>query len=231
MKAFVVLSFIVVTGCYGAAPPTPPRIPLPDIRPGLQVLVDSQSETHMGSVSKKSWTCPQGHIEGDPLCSYTTYSVVEPITSTKTTVTYGGEKLEPAQLAVMADTEQEAKRTQLADLQRQCTAATRPRHVGMVGVIGGLVLWGIAAGSQQPVFTYVGAGVLGVGIGGYTYGYLVAGGDKCSRAETVAASLTGRDHYYGDNDSEMHQLADQFNARVIAPQSAQTKPARRRGAL
>ncbi len=204
-----------LAACYGSAPPTPPRVPLPDLVPGQQVTVVSETETRIESVKKKTWYCPQGHAEGSPACSYSSEYVNEPVTHTKTTALYGADQLTREQLNVMADPEHEAKRTRLGELQQRCTGARVPRTVGLVSILAGLVLWGVAAGTNEAVFTYVGAGALGVGSAAYAYGYFT-GGSACGEANEVVHALGYPRPYTVSEQSEMEDLARTFNERMRA---------------
>jgi hypothetical protein len=209
---------VVVTaaGCYGAAPPRPARVQLPALVPGLEIDVRSETSTELENVSKKSWTCPQGEVEGSPKCSYTTYSVREPVTRTITHATYGDLELTDEQLHVMADDEHEAKRVRLDELRAQCAAANGPRRVGIALALGGLALWGIAAATQQAVFTYAGAAAFTGSIGAYGYGFFARGGNMCGDANDLVDDLTSgsrRFVYTYDRDAEIREVAERFNAR------------------
>lgn len=207
---------LAVTGCYGAAPPRPPRVPLPALVPGLEIAVRSETSTELENVTKKSWTCPAGEVQGSSKCSYTTYSVREPVTRTITHASYGDVELTDEQLHVMADAEHEAKRVQLDELRARCAGADRPRQVGIVLALGGLVLWGIAAGTKQAAFTYAGAAAFTGSVGAYGYGFFARGGNQCGDANALADDLTSgarRFLYSPDRDAEIREVADQFNAR------------------
>jgi len=206
-------SLLLLAGCYGTAPSQPPRVPLPPIVPDQEVVVTSETSTNIETVSKKSWTCPQGHLEGSPQCSYTTIPMQEPVTRTTTTATYGGVELTDPQLRVMADERHEAKRVELEALSARCRGANTPRLIGIAGVVGGLVLWGVAAATKEPAFTYAGFGAFGIGIGSYTYGYFVAGGSSCKEAQLLASDLSGdRILTAKSRADEVRELAAKFNA-------------------
>ena len=211
--AFAAIALVLV-GCYGSAPKPPPRIPLPEIVPGQEIVVTSETTTNIETVRRKSWTCPQGHVEGSAACTYTILPVVEPVTRTTTTATYGGVELTDAQIRVMADDEHEDKRVRLDALRASCSSANTPRYVGLASVLGGLVLWGIAAGTQEAAFTYAGFGAFGLGAGAYSYGYFAAGGSNCREAHNLAAELSGtRFHHDKSRADEIRELAARFNAR------------------
>lgn len=216
-------SLLLLVGCYGSAPSPPPRVPLPPIVPGQEVVVTSETTTNIETVSKKSWTCPQGHIEGSQACSYTTIPMREPVTRTTTTATYGGVELSDAQLRVMADDRHEAKRVELDALSARCRRANTPRLIGLAGVVGGLVLWGIAAGTREAAFTYAGIGAFGLGVGSYTFGYFVAGGSTCKEAQLLASELAGeRVFSTKPRADEVRELAAKFNAVRISRASPPT---------
>jgi hypothetical protein len=210
---------LLLAGCYGSAPSQPPRMPLPRLVPGQEVVVTSESSTKIEAVKKKSWTCPQGHAEGSPACVSTTYWVNEPVTRTTTTMTYGGEEISDVELRAMANADLlEAKRVELDKEISRCRGANTPRRIGLVGVLGGVVLWTIAVTTQERAFTYAGAASLSVGVGAYTYGYF-NGGKSCKEAGFLAREIAvGGEHsdYRKSHDEEMHELAARFNAQRAA---------------
>jgi hypothetical protein len=205
-------------GCYGAAPPRPAPIALPPLADSTEITVTSESTTTIENVPKKMVSCPAGHIEGSPACVITRYTEAEPVTSTATTARYGDVQLDIAQFWVMTDPDYRNKLDRLASLSSACRGANVPRWIGMGLVLGGLVSWGIASGSNEAAFTYVGMGALATGGGAYAFGYYGYGGNRCKEAQILYQQIDydnaiGAPIAYGpERASEMKVLADQFNA-------------------
>jgi hypothetical protein len=210
------LLFTSLAACYGAAPPRPAHIPLPDLAPDAEVLVHTESKTTMEHVQKQSSTCPQGHAEGDPACVVTHYDVVEPVTRTTSTASYNGAPINYAQFKVITDPKYDTKLSELAHLSHLCTRANVPRYVGMGLAIGGLIT--IAVSGNKGPAGLAGWGALGAGGVSYGVGYWAYGGKKCNEAAALYhsidfAAMTSWDTVGGaDYAAEMKELADQFNA-------------------
>ena len=214
----------LAAGCYGAAPPRPPAIPLPDLTRGGEIAVASEETTRIENVRKKDVTCPQGHTTDSPDCVVTHRVEAEPVTRVHTTATYAGERLSYAQLKVMTDPERDAKLARLDRLRTRCGDARVPRNIGlglMLGSLGALVFAGWKPAAIASVSAF-GAGSVSFGVG-----YFAMGGRQCNQAvdlyreldlsaDTDLFEVEGA--YYAE---EMKKLADQFNAgRVRAEQAA-----------
>src|SRR5690242_2476900 len=97
------LILLPLAACYGAAPGRPPRVPLPPAIDDAEVVVHSETKTEIEDVQKQASTCPQGHGQGDPACTVTTYTVAEPVTRTTSTASYADQPISFAQFKVMTD--------------------------------------------------------------------------------------------------------------------------------
>jgi hypothetical protein len=210
----------IVTGCYGAAPPKPSTIHLPDMSNGGEIVVASETKTTMETVTRTATSCPAGVAEGHPSCTVTRYPVVEPVTRTTSRASYNGERINFAQFQVMTDPQYDAKLAQLDDLSHKCKRANVPRYVGLSMVIGGLVLAGIGQSKESTAVVWTGWGtVLGGGVS-YGFGYFGFGGRECNQARALYTQVehggdTGVDTVYGRATAEeMQDLAAQFNARM-----------------
>ncbi|HUJ60133.1 MAG TPA: hypothetical protein VLX92_16620 [Kofleriaceae bacterium] len=216
MKMIYVFALpISLIACYGAAPPKPPQIPLPQIAEGTPIEVHSETNTTIEAVDKQASTCPAGHAEGDPACVITHYTENEPVTRTTTTASYGGQPINFAQFKVITDPKWNDKLGELDDLSTKCHRANIPRYAGMGLMLGGLVTGLVVGGSAGQAILYG-----GVGLGGASYalGYFAFGGRDCVEArelynylnvqeETAWNSVQGADYA-----TQMKALADQFNA-------------------
>jgi hypothetical protein len=217
MKPSVALLSLLFTACYGAAPPRPAKIPLPELRDDAEIVVTSETTTKIESVPKSSSTCPQGHAEGSPACVVTRYSVNEPVTRTHTTASYGGERISYGQLRIMSDRDYDKKLAQLDDLSTGCKRANIPRYIGMGLALGGLIA--IPASKGNDVVLATGYIALIAAPIAYAAGYFAFGGRKCNEANRLYAEIdmsmeAGWDRVEGsDFASEMATLAEQFNSR------------------
>jgi hypothetical protein len=207
-----------LAACYGAAPPRPPRVPLPDLAAGAEIDVFSESNTTYEAVEKQSSTCPAGKSAGDPSCLITKYSVTEPVTRTTSRASYGATPITYGQLKVMTDPHYDEKLATLEDLSHKCQRANTPRYVGLgLLVVGALVgpLVAQANGTVGTVMTY--GGVIGGGVS-YGLGYFAFGGRDCNYARSLSnevdmtAAMTWDSVNGMDYANEMKTLAQQFNA-------------------
>jgi hypothetical protein len=215
--AFASLSLSLVA-CYGAAPPRPPRVPLPPIQEGAELEVHTDQKTTIENVAKTAWSCPAGHAEGDPACTKTTYTEAEPVTRTTTTANIGSEPLTYAQFKVITDPKWNDKLVELEDLSHKCQRANVPRYVGLgmlaVSLIGGPLISAYADPTAGSIVTYGGALAGG---GSYALGYFAFGGRDCNEARALYTYLdTSQDGVTMVNGAEiateMKTLADQFNS-------------------
>ncbi len=223
MKVVVTLVSLSLLGCYGAAPPRPPNVPLPPMSEGAALDVHTVTKTEIESVDHTASTCPQGHSEGDPLCVVTHYQQNEPVTRTHSTLSYDGQPINYGQFRVMTDPKYSDKLSTLEDLSHKCTRANVPRYAGM-----GLLLGGVIAG--QLIGGDVGAAVLWTGLAGgiasYSLGYFAFGGRDCNEAAELfrqidmSRALEENTVEGLDYAAEMKSLADQFNATHSSHASA-----------
>jgi hypothetical protein len=218
LPALALAAATLLGGCYGAAPPPPTQVPVPALVPGVPIRVHSETTTAFENVTKKSVTCPQGHIEGSPACLVTTYQVREPVTRTASTASYGDLPLSYAQFLILTNPQRDA---QLAELRRRshvCSLANVPRWIGLGLSVGGLVAIGIGAGKNIKPATYGGIGAVGGGIVSYGLGYFAFGGNQCGPAralyrELEVGDVATRTTVYGEvTAQQMKELADRFNA-------------------
>ncbi len=214
-------------GCYGAAPPPPTQVPVPAIVPGMPIRVHSETRTTFDNVTKKSVTCPQGHVEGSPACLVTTYQVREPVTRTTSTASYGDLPLSYGQFLILTNPQRDAQLQELRRLSHVCSLANVPRWIGVGLVVGGLVAIGVGAGKNIKPATYGGIG--GVALGGvsYTVGYFGFGGNRCGPArqlyrELEVGDVAQKTTVYGEvTAQQMQELAARFNAMMRAGQPAE----------
>lgn len=213
----LIVSLSTLTACYGAAPPRPARIPLPELSDEAVIDVHSETTTTIEQRQKESWSCPAGHAEGSPACTRTTYEVAEPVTRTETTATYGAEPISYGQFKVLTDPAYEQKLAQLDDMRRRCSGANVPRYVGMGLALGGLAAI-VVSGNTKPV-GLIGWGALAGGGVSYAFGYYGYGGRTCNEARALYHQLELSEEaewtsaWGADTAREMKLLADQFNAR------------------
>lgn len=209
----------MITGCYGAAPPRPATIPLPPVAEGAEIEVFTKTRTAIEDVSKQASTCPAGHAEGDPACTVTRYTVAEPVTRTKSTATYGGERISFAQLRVMSDPDRDRTLAKLDQLSHACTRANLPRYVGLGLIVGGLIVAGVGGSKNSSAVAWSGYGLTALGGGSYALGYFSFGGRDCNVARAlynrvdVTAQTDWTELEGADYASEMKAMAEQFNAR------------------
>jgi hypothetical protein len=216
-----------MSGCYGAAPPRPADISLPEPVPGAEIVVDSETSTSIERVPKKWVRCPHGHVEGSPECDVTTGSAMEPVTRTRTTASYGGAPLNLAQFMVLTDPERDDKLRLLEDHSRACRRANVPRWIGVGLTVGGLVVMGVAASQDGEALSTAGQISVAGGVGSYAVGYFALGGRRCNEAANLHTALDLADETVitvvpgPAAADEMKELADRFNraraARGDAP--------------
>lgn len=208
------IAFLVA--CYGAAPPRPPRVPLPPPIEGAQISVYSEDRTAFETVEKQASTCPQGKSEGAPECTITRYSVKEPVTRTHTTATYNDTPISYAQFHVMTDPQYEQKLSRLDDLAHKCKRANVPRYAGMGLLLGGVIAGPLMGGTPGQIVMW--GGIAG-GVASYALGYFAFGGRDCNEARgiyndvNVADSINTTTVQGSAIAAEMAELAAQFNAQ------------------
>lgn len=218
MKTSAKLIPLLFTACYGAAPPPPPRIPLPPPQEGAEISVHSETKTTMENVRKRAVNCPQGKAEGDPSCNVTTYEVREPVSRTTTAATYGGEPISYAQFKVMTDPQYDRKVAAVGDLSRRCQRANVPRWAGMAAFTAGLLVGPLVAKANGDVGTAITYGGLAGGAGVFALGYFAFGGRDCNEARAIYNSIDYRAAMEWNTvegsavATEMAALAEQFNA-------------------
>jgi len=220
MKAVAILIPISLAACYGAAPPKPVYVPLPQMAAGAEIDVHSETKTTIENVSHQASTCPAGKAEGSPECTVTKYVVAEPVSRTTTTASYGSEPITYAQFKVMTDPHWDGKLAELDDLSHKCQRANVPRYAGLGLMLGGLVaglVVGAAtgnAGAEQGVIY----GGLGLGAASYGLGYFAFGGRQCVEARglynemDMSQAMSWNSVEGADYATEMKSLAEQFNA-------------------
>ncbi len=209
---------ILLTACYGAAPPKPPRIPLPELREDAQIVVHSETKTQIEEVAKQSSSCPAGHAEGSPECTIHRYTVAEPVTRTKTTASYGGEPINYGQFRVLTDKDYDHKLARLDHLSTGCRRANIPRYIGIGLLLGGLIA--IPASKGNDIVLASGYIALAGGGASYAAGYWAFGGAQCNEARDLYNQVDMSEEATWDTvqgtdfATEMATLADQFNART-----------------
>lgn len=213
------LACLTLAACYGSAPPRPPRVPLPPIEDGAELVVHSETITTMEEVPKQASTCPAGVGEGDPSCTITRYTETEPVDHTTTTASLGSQPLTFAQFKVITDPQWNAKLAELDALSHRCERANVPRYAGLgllaVGLLVGPIVAGEGGGDVGTAMTY---GGLIAGGASYALGYVAFGGRDCVEARDLYNYLDTSEQMSwtsvdGDDYAiEMKALADQFNA-------------------
>ena len=219
MKSVALLPALLLTACYGAAPPKPPVIPLPPPQEGAEILVQTNSKTTYENVEKQASTCPSGKAEGDPSCTVTRYNVTEPVTRTYSAASYGEQPINYAQFKVMTDPHYQEKVDAVGELGHKCQRANVPRYIGLgmlaAGLLVGPIISAEGGGGVGTAVTY--GGLLGGGVS-YAAGYFAFGGRDCNEARAIYNSIDyaaaqGWNTVEGaDVATEMQALAGQFNA-------------------
>jgi hypothetical protein len=217
MNKLIWIPLACLTACYGAAPPRPAAIPLPDLRAGAAIDLDTEQNTTMDDVEHESKTCPDG-VNAGPECIVTRYTEREPVTHTKTTATYDGASIDYAQFLVMTDPDRDRKLAHLDELSRHCRRANTPRYLGMGLAAGGLAAMLIGAGAQNKIVFDSSWALFAAGGGAYAFGYYGYGGKQCNEARALyhdveVSSYVGATEVYGETyAATMKELADRFNA-------------------
>jgi hypothetical protein len=217
-SALLPIALVPLVACYGSAPPTPPRIPLPPPVDGAAIMVQAETRTEVEQVEREARTCPQGHPES---CTTTKYWESAPVTRTHASATYGGNAINYAQFKVMTDPQYDHKVAQLAALSHVCRRANVPRYLGLVGLIGGVITANVGAARKPPNtgVEIVGFGAIAGGIASYAAGYYAFGGRECTMARRLyqeldlAEAQQWREVQGEATAAEMETLAAQFNAR------------------
>ena len=217
MKPSVIAIPILLTACYGAAPPRPAKIPLPELRDDAEIVVTTERKTEIENVPKQSSSCPAGHAEGSPACTIHRTTVAEPVTRTYTRASYAGEPINYGQFRVLTDKDYDKKVARLDDLSTGCQRANIPRYVGIGLVLGGLIAIPLSKGNDLVM----GAGYAALAGGGVSYGlgYFAFGGRKCNEARSLyndidmthEATIETVEGY--EVATEMATIAEQFNAQ------------------
>lgn len=223
-----------LAACYGAAPPKPPRIPLPPPVQGAQISVFSEDRTAFETVEKQASTCPAGVAEGHPSCTVTRYTVKEPVTRTHTTATYDNQPISYGQFHVMTDPQYDQKLARLDHLSHTCKRANVPRYAGMGLFLAGLVAGPLVGDTAGKAMFW---GGLAGGTASYALGYFAFGGRDCNEARAIYrdVDVTGTESEMTVVGSgiaaEMAELAAQFNAahaRGMASAQTDTRAMRMR---
>ena len=221
MSKSVLAALPLLAACYGAAPPKPARIPLPEPVEGAELFVQSEERTAFENVSRESQTCPQGHANGSPACVVTRYTVKEPVTRTYSTATYADQPISYAQFRVMTDAQYDHKLSRLEDLSHKCQRANVPRYVGLGLMVAGLIAAPIVGKATDSTGASQGTlwGGLGGGAASYALGYFAFGGRDCNEARgiyndvNVAGDVGTTTVIGGQVAVEMQELAARFNAQ------------------
>jgi hypothetical protein len=214
--ALFTMPALLAAGCYGAAPPRPAPVALPDLSAGGALTVATEETTTIEDVDKKSETCPQGQTAGGPDCIVTHYTEREPVTTTTTTAADDGAPISYGQFRVLTDPDRDHELARLADLSKKCTRANLPRNVGVGLAIAGLI--GLSIGTKVEGVALVGVGLAVAGFASFGLGYFAFGGRDCNRANALYRELdvTGdldATVVYGEGyATKMKELADRFNA-------------------
>jgi hypothetical protein len=217
MRLLTTFVLLFAAGCYGAAPPRPSPIELPDAPPGTELTVTAEEITTMEEVPKEAKSCPPGAM-ADRDCTFTTWTETEPVTRTHVTTTLGETALNFAQFIVLTDPEHDAKLKRLETLSHRCQRANKPRWIGTGLAIAGLVVMGIGAGAESTAVSVTGDLMAVAGIASFAAGYYAFGGKDCNRARDLYLELdyTAEEQMttvYGPTlAAEMQELAEKFNA-------------------
>lgn len=219
-RALVLSSIVLATASACTLKPPGPvvtTVPVPSAPEGTPIEVSTMTTNELEAVEKKSETCPQGHATGSPDCIVTYYTVQEPVKRTKTTMTYGGQRLTHAQFLTLAEVDRTQKIATLEDKTAQCKRARVPRYVAIALGVGAGAALGYAIATQNKVGTYVG---IGLGAGALTaagVGFGMSRG-SCQTAQNLARELdlTHKDETVvrgPSNATKIDALADEYNAR------------------
>ncbi len=216
-----VTGLFLAAGCYGAAPPRPQAVAVPDVAEGSSLEVYSHSATTYENVQRESETCPQGKGSGSPECVKTTYTVKEPVTRTVSTATLGGSPIDYAQFQVVSNPRYQEELVTLADHSEACQEANLPRYIGLGLAIGGIIAYSVGNSKGNSTVGTIGLLGLAGGAGSYTAGYLAFGGNRCVEAAGLYRRIdyarhSGQEEIHGSVTAlEMKTLADQFNQRQV----------------
>ena len=221
MRCAAVLLPLSLAACYGSAPPRPPRVPLPPIEAGAELVVQSETRTTIENVPRTATSCPAGVGEGDPSCVVTRYTEAAPVTHTTTTAAIGETPLTYAQFRVLTDPQWDAKLARLDELSHRCERANVPRYAGL-GLLAVALLVGptIATKGDRDVGAAITYGGVAAGIASYAIGYFAYGGRDSNEAQSLFTYLDTRDQMAwtsvdgDDTAAEMKALADRFNASL-----------------
>jgi hypothetical protein len=211
---FLVLT--LVPACYGSAPPRPQPVALPPLSDDAMINVYTESRQAVEPRTREERACPAGE---DPktskACVVTYREVLEPVTHTSSTATYGPAPINYGQFRVLTDPEYDRKLARLEDLSTRCKRANIPRWIGTTLVLGGLVA-AIAGNGEGPV-GIGGLAAIGGGSASYILGLYAFGGIQCNEAATLYEQLDNRRNEKLTSvpgeavAAEMKALADRFN--------------------
>jgi len=200
-------------------PPSPvtTSVPVPSAPEAAPMEVSTVSETQLEDVQKKSETCPQGHTTGSPDCIVTHYTVKEPVTRTKTTMTFGSHRLTHAQFLTIVEADRPERIVRLEDETAQCKRARIPRYIAIALGAGAIGSLGYAMVTKDSVGTYVGIGLgagslasLGIGLG------MAKGSCREAKALAHELDLSGKDVdvvHGRERGATIQEKAVQYNQR------------------
>ena len=222
----IAVSISGLAGCYTAAPPEAPHVPLPRTVDGASIDVSSVSKTTLETIDKTARTCAQNNGAD---CVETHYSVTEPVTRTKTTATYAGEPINYGQFLVMTNPKYDKQAAELAELTHKCHVANLPRYLGISLIIGGFVADAIVQKTPGAILAVGGAAA---GITSYALGYYSFGGRECNQANELAQHVDMSNRMPllvvdgNEEADEMKTLAEKFNeANAVVRSPARETPA------
>ena len=210
---------LLLTACYGSAPPHPAPVALPTFSDEAVMNVHTKQRTMMETHNAEERTCPaDAKDEKDPKCTVTTREVTRPVTRVFTTATLGTDDINYAQFRVLTDPAYTQKVARLDRLSASCRHADTPRWIGTAMMLGGLVTTLVGAGIKEPAVTVTGGGTMAGGIGAVVLGYTKFNGSDCNRARDLydevdlAAESRWAEAEGAERAAEMKILAAQFNA-------------------
>jgi hypothetical protein len=211
---FLVLT--IVPACYGSAPPRPQPVALPPLSDDAMINVYTESRQAVEPRTREERACPAGvDPKTSKECVVTYREVLEPVTHTSSTATYGPEPINYGQFRVLTDPEHDRKLARLDELSTRCKRANIPRWIGTTLVLGGLVA--AVAGNGEGAVGIGGLAAIGGGSASYILGLYAFGGIQCNEAATLYDQLDNRQNVKlttvpGEAvAAEMKALADRFN--------------------
>jgi hypothetical protein len=193
------IAVAALTGCYGAASPTPARPTLPPIVDGQEVDYQTSENPHYYESG--------GHLR------YTRGISLD-------SMAYGDTALTYHEFRSLADPTWNDKLASHDQLVQRCHRANIPRYIGYTSVLIGSIAYyygGALFNENQANLHYaVSGGLLGLGAAAYTTGYLFFGGRACDEANNMAAELhfgaaNDKSLYSGDTMKEVIEIAHRYN--------------------